>query len=83
MKIVNGLFTAKLRYGLQLYGKVRRNHEDPMNADLAAIQKVQNKLMRIVNKCKISDKISTKILLAIVNMLSINQLNAQIKLTEI
>jgi hypothetical protein len=50
MKVVDGLFTSKLRYGLQLYGKVRRNDEYPMNADLAAIQKVQNKLVRIVNK---------------------------------
>jgi hypothetical protein len=43
---------------------------------------VQNKLVRIVNKCKISDKIDTKIILDKINMLSINQLNAQIKLTE-
>ena len=47
-----------------------------MNADLAAIQKVQNKLLRIVNNCKISDKISAN------SVLSINKLNSQIKLTE-
>jgi hypothetical protein len=69
LKVVDGLCTSKLRYGLQLYGQVRRNDEDPMNAHLAAIQKVQHKLERILNRCKISDKISTKILLDRENML--------------
>jgi hypothetical protein len=73
MKVVDGLFTSKLRYGQQLYGKVTRNDEDPINAYLAAIQKVQNKLVRIMNNSKISDKISTKILLDKMNMMSINQ----------
>jgi hypothetical protein len=82
MKVADGLFTSKLRFALQLYGKVRRNDEDPMNADLAAIQKVQNKLVRIVNKCKITDKISKKFFLHRVNMLSMNQLNTQMKLAE-
>jgi hypothetical protein len=38
--------------------------------------------MRKVNNCKISYKISAKILQDRMNMLSINQLNAQKKLTE-
>jgi hypothetical protein len=44
MKVVDGLFTSKLRCGLQLYGKVRRNDEDPKNAYFSGIQKVPNKL---------------------------------------
>ena len=48
-----------------------------------AIQKTQNKLTRFLNNSKISDKISTKTLLKNINGLSVNQLNAQIKLTEL
>ena len=47
------------------------------------IQKTQNKLTRMLNCKKISDKISTKELLKNINSLSVNQLNAQIKITEI
>ena len=32
-KVADGLFTSKLRYGLQLFGKVRRSNEDPTNED--------------------------------------------------
>ena len=35
-----------------------------------------------MNKSKIKDKINTKVLLQNMNMLSVNQMNAQIKLTE-
>ena len=48
-----------------------------------AIQKIQNNLTRFLNNAKISDKISTKTLLKNINGLSVNQLNAQIKLTEL
>ena len=47
------------------------------------LQKTQNKLLRFLNRKKISDKIHTKTLLKNVNMLSVNQTNAQIKLTEV
>ena len=40
--MVDGLFTSKINYGLQLYGKVRLNDSDPTNKDINAIQKVQN-----------------------------------------
>ena len=82
LKITDGLFTSKIRYGLQLMGSVRRNVEDPLNADLMAIQKIQNKLVRFLNKSKISDRINTSTLLTNLNMLSINQMNAQAKLVE-
>ena len=46
------------------------------------LQKTQNKMLRFLNKSKIKDKISTKSILENMNMLSVNQTNAQIKLTE-
>ena len=40
-------------------------------------------MVRMLNNVKLSDKQSTSSLLRRVNMLSVNQINAQIKLTEI
>ena len=50
---------------------------------MEAIQKCMNKLLRVLNNSRISDKISTKSMLTKFNLLSVNQMNAQIKLTEI
>ena len=82
LKVVDGLFPSKIRYGLQLLGKVRMTSEDAECADLKAIQLIQNKLLRSLNNTKIKDKISTKSILGKFNMLSVNQLNAQVKLLE-
>ena len=55
---------------------------EPLNQDLEAIQKCLNKLVRVLNNSRLSDKISTKLMLEKLGMLSVNQINAQIKLTE-
>ena len=83
LKISNGLFISKIRYGLQLLGKVRMSTSEPLNQDLEAIQKCLNKLVRVLNNSRLSDKISTKFMLTKFNLLSVNQMNAQIKLTQI
>ena len=49
---------------------------------MSQLQKSQNKLLRFLNNSRISDKISTKFMLEKHNMLAVNQINAQIKLTE-
>ena len=82
-KVVDGLFTSKMYYGLQLYGKVRSKNSDPMNGDINAIQSVQNKMARFLNSKTLKDKIETKKLLANIDMLSVNQLNAKIKILEV
>ena len=46
------------------------------------LQKIQNKLVRFLNKSTIKDKVNTGFMLTKFKMASINQLNAQIKLTE-
>ena len=43
---------------------------------------MQNKLLRLLNNVKISDKIRSQILTNNIKFLSVNQLNAQIKITE-
>ena len=77
--MADSIFMSKVRYGLQLLGKVRWTNEDPIQGDLLAIQKVPSKMVRLLNGKSLMDKISTKKLFSDVNMLSVNQLNAQKK----
>ena len=56
---------------------------DPKQGDLDSIQKIQNKLIRMLNNVTLVDRQSTKSLLSNIDMLSVNQLNASIKLTEV
>ena len=83
LKLVDGLFTSKVRYGLQLLGNVRCNNSDPTCANLHAIQLVQSKLLRFLNGTKVSDKVTTVSMLKKFNMLAVNQMNAQSKLLEV
>ena len=80
---LSGIYTSKIRYGLQLIGKVRTEVHESSQSDLNALQKTQNRLIRLLSGTKLSNKISTGSLLKNLKMLSVNQLNAQIKLTEI
>ena len=83
-KVADSIFNSKIRYGLQLMGKVRIQDEDGgVQKDLKNIQLMQNKMVRLKNNVKLSDKKATSDLLKRVNMLSVNQINGQIKLTEI
>jgi len=81
--LVDGLYMSKIRYGLQLYGTVRLNDLDPVCLELKAVQTKQNDLLRTLNGTKIKDRVSVAYLLAKFNTMSVNQLNAQIKLLEI
>ena len=72
----------KIKYGLQLYGNVRTKESDEKCADFKAIQVLQNNLLRFLNGSKIKDKISVRNLLTKFELLSVNQLAAQIKLGE-
>ena len=55
---------------------------DTLCADLKEIQLVQNELLCLLNGSKIKDKISTESMLVKFNVLSVNQMNAQIKLQQ-
>ena len=46
------------------------------------LQITQNKMLRLLNNTRISDKVRTASLLSKFNMMSVNQINAQIKLSE-
>ena len=46
------------------------------------LQITQNKMLRLLNNTRISDKVRTASLLSKFKMMSVNQINAQIKLSE-
>ena len=81
-KVVDSLWTSKLRYGLQLCSEVRLTEEHPKSLYMTMAQRSQNKMLRILDGALVSDRKSTKTLLDNQNMLSVNQIAAQIKLTE-
>jgi hypothetical protein len=81
-RIVDSLWTSKLRYGLQLCTEVRLTEDQPKNQVVTMAQRAQNKMIRVLDGSQIVDQKSTKRLLEEQNMLSVNQMAAQIKLTE-
>ena len=54
-KVANSIWTSKARYGLQLYGEVRRQESDKTAADLAALQIAQNNLLCTLDNVRIKD----------------------------
>ena len=81
-KLADSIFNSKIRYGLQMCGKIRWQNSDTTPKLMKDLQLAQNKMLRLLNGSRISDKISTSALLSKFNMLSVNQINAQIKLSE-
>ena len=73
----------KLYFAIELCTQVRIKEEDQKNYNIKTLQMTQNKLLRVLNKCQIKDRISTKTMLEKFNMLSVNQLAAQVKLVEV
>ena len=63
-------------------GQIRWKDTDTSTKLMKDLQISQNKMLRLLNNSRISNKISTASLLLKFNMLSVNQINAQIKLSE-
>ena len=81
-KVADSIWTSKLRYGLQLYGPIRKETADSHSVDLDRLQTAQNNMLRTLENIRISYKISAKSLLERNQMLSVNRTPAQIKLME-
>ena len=64
-------------------GKVRMNETDPMNSLLKKVQVTQNKFARFMAGKSLLDKVNTEQIFQDTKILSVNQLNAQIKLQEV
>ncbi len=71
-----------MRYGLQLYLEVRTTNEQPTLQIMKEIQKSQNKLLRALTGTKVSARIKIDDMLKSTQMMSVNKIAAQIKLTE-
>ena len=83
MTVVHSLWMSKLRYGLQLCTRVQIQHEDTKSTAMKSLQQTQNRMLRALNNSKIRDRVSVNSMLNKFNLLSVNQLAAQIKLTEV
>ena len=68
-KIVDSLWTSKLRYGLQLWATLRTEDTETKKNLVVEVQKAQNKLLRVLEKKRISDKIPVKSILESQKML--------------
>ena len=82
-KIADSLSMSKIRYGVQLFGYVRMKNDDVEQKLLGSIQVAQNKLARFLIGNSLLDKIPSAQIYGELKMQSINQINAQIKLTDI
>ena len=82
LKVVQCIWMSRLRYGLQLCNQVRTTNEDPTNKLMSRIQVTQNKMLRMLDRAFLKDHITSASLLTKYNLPSINQLSAEIKLTE-
>jgi len=54
-RIVDNLWTSKLRYGLQLCTEVRLSEDQPKNQVVTMVQRAQNKMLRVVDGAQIVD----------------------------
>ena len=78
------IFVAlKLRYGLQLYASVRTKENEPKTDLMKKLQIAQNDLLRVLTNKRLTDKVRIEDMFKQYDMLSVNQVAAQIKLTEI
>ena len=68
------MFNSSIRYGICLYIRPRLKEEEPSYGETRELQKLQNKMLRIVNKTKRKEKVSIKELLQKAGMMSINHM---------
>ena len=67
---------------MPVYYPVRMNDNAPHYGCISKIETAFNNCLRLLNQCKLEDKISIKRLLQNLNWLSLNQLSAQTRLVE-
>jgi hypothetical protein len=82
IKIAESIWMSKLRYGLQLFSEVQVCEEQHKTMEMRQMQVAQNKLLRVLTGKTNLDCIRIQDMLKEVNMMSVNQTAAQVKLTE-
>ena len=58
-RISDSLYTSKIRYGVQLYDKVRLTETESKESSLESLQITQNKFARFLHGSTLADRIST------------------------
>ena len=76
-KVADSLYTSKIRYGLQLIGKVRVNESDPVDTLLECLQLTQNKFARFLHGSTLLDRINTKVIFNETGLVETSFMNAQ------
>ena len=82
-KVAEGIFLSNLRYGLGIFCPVRIKDNDPDPVCLDGINVVFNDCMRLLCCSKRSDHKSREEMLNELKWLSVNQLNAEVRLLEV
>ena len=82
-KVAEGIFLSNLRYGLGIFCPVRIKEDDPQPSCLDGINVVFNDCMRLLCCSKRSDRKSREEMLNQLGWLSVNQLNAEVRLLEV
>ena len=67
---------------LQLCNQVRTKQDDPSNTNMKTAQTAQNKMLRMLDRVSLKEHVTSKSLLLKYNLPSVNQLAAEIKITE-
>ena len=82
MKVVHSLWFSKVRYGIQLWATTRTKNEDKTNTMMKKMQVTQNRLLRLLEGCRIKDHRSVESMLTSQKLPSINQLAIEVKILE-
>ena len=76
-------FDADIEYNKFLLKRIKHTYIESEQKLLGSIQVAQNKLARFLNGNKLMDKIPTSQIFKDLNLQSVNQINAQIKLLDV
>ena len=81
IEVAEAIFVSIIRYGIAVYLKPRL-HEDPKNEDSKKVQKFQNKMLRLLGRKTVNDKVSSESLAIKFGIMSVNQLTTYHYLME-
>ena len=81
--VAEGIFMSSLRYGLSIFCPVKIKPTDPTPTCINGIRIIFNDMLRLLCGSKRMNKLSVKKMLDDLGWISINQLSAEIRLTEV
>jgi len=79
-QIASAVVAAKIRYGIAVYGSVRKNETEPIANANKDLQVMLNKAMRIATGCRLADRVSVSDLTGYTGIQSVNRMSAQSKI---